>query len=215
MRNSLHAYEHVRSIYFPIGIGVFALITLALLGLLIAGARRRRAGGRTEATRFEAVYALALACVVAFLLAVTYKAETPLDTVAAHPLLRIHVTAAQWSWRLEYPNGRNVASVSSWRPPVAEVPVGEEVEFWGSSRDVIHGFYIPRLRFQRQFLPGYVTRFDMTFGQPGFYGGACSVYCGEQHAFMHFELRAVPRAQFESWLRSGAPAESSAAGSRA
>lgn len=215
MRDSLHQYEHVRSLYFPIAIGVFAFVVLTLLVLLLTGARRRRAGGPTEATRFEAVYALLLAGIVAFLLTITFKAETPLDTLAAHPLLRIHVTAAQWSWRFEYPNGRTVTSVATWQPPVAVVPAGEEVEFWGSSNDVIHGFYVPRLRFQRQFLPGYVTRFDLRFDQPGYYGGACSVYCGQQHTEMHFELRAVAAAAFQRWLASGLPSESSAAGSKA
>jgi cytochrome c oxidase subunit II len=212
MTDTLHAYEHVRSIYFPIAVGVFVLVAGSLALLLIAGARRRRAGTNTEAPRFEAVYAAVLAGVVAFLLTVTFKAETPLDTVAAQPRLRVHVTAAQWSWRFEYPGGRTVTAVSTWRPPIAEVPVGEEVEFWGSSNDVIHGFYVPRLHFQRQFLPGYVTRFDLRFDSPGFYGGACSVYCGQQHTEMHFELRAVPPAEFERWSRSGAEAGSSEAG---
>jgi cytochrome c oxidase subunit 2 len=203
MTDTLHAYEHVRGIYFPIAVGVFVVVIGALAVLLIAGARRRTPGRKTEAMRFEGVYVLLLAGVVAFLLTITFKAETPLDTVAAKPLVRIHVTAAQWSWRFEYPGGRTVAAVSTVHPPVALVPVGAEIEIWGSSRDVIHGFYVPRLHFQRQFLPGYVTRFDLRFDSPGAYGGACSVYCGEHHTQMHFELRAVSSAEYESWLRSG------------
>ena len=101
-----------------------------------------------------------------------------------------------------------MTSVSAWRPPVAEVPTGEEIEISGRSDDVIHGFYVPRLHFQRQFLPGYVTRFDLRFASPGFYGGACSVFCGPQHTEMHFELRAVSRPGFETWLGSGAEAGS-------
>jgi cytochrome c oxidase subunit 2 len=215
MADTLHAYGHVRGIYFPIAIGVFAFIVVALAVLLLAGARRRTPGRKSEATRFEAVYAAGLAGVVAFLLAVTFHAETPLDTVAANPVVRIHVTAAQWSWRFEYPGGKSVLAVSTLRPPVAEVPVGQELEFWGSSRDVIHGFYVPRLRFQRQFLPGYVTRFDLRFDSPGPYGGACSVFCGERHSEMHFELRAVSQAEYQSWLSSAQSPPPSAAGSTA
>jgi cytochrome c oxidase subunit 2 len=216
MADPAHAYNHVRGIYFPIAIGVFVLIVALLLLLLVLGARRSSATGKTEATRFELVYAGLLACVVAFLLVVTYRAETPLDTVAANPVLRIHVTAAQWSWRFEYPGGRTVLAVSTLRPPVAEVPAGEEVEVWGSSRDVIHGFYVPRLHFQRQFLPGYVTRFDLRFDRPGYYGGACSVFCGESHTQMHFEMRAVAPAEYEAWLRSGQAApETTSAGATA
>jgi cytochrome c oxidase subunit 2 len=212
MPDTHRAYDHVSGIYYPIAVGVFALIVITLAVLLVRGARRRTAGEKTEATRFEAVYAVVLACTVAFLLVVTFRAETPIDTLAADPVVRIHVTAAQWSWRLEYPGGRTVLASSTPRPPIAEVPVGREIELWGSSRDVIHGFYVPRLRFQRQFLPGYVTRFDLRFDSPGFYGGACSVYCGERHSQMHFELRAVGQSEFARWLRSGTPTETGDAG---
>jgi cytochrome c oxidase subunit II len=205
MADSLHAYDHVRGIYFPIAIGVFALVVAALLILLVRGARRRSAPGRkSDALAFELVYALVLACVAVVLVAITFHAETPLDRTAAHPGLRIEVTAAQWSWRLVYPNGASVTAVSTWHPTPAYVPTGEEVEFVGTSRDVIHGFWIPRLHFQRQLLPGYRTRFDLRFDKPGRYGGACSVFCGDQHSEMHLALQAVSPARFQSWLSSQA-----------
>lgn len=206
MPDTLHAYEHVRGIYFPIAIGVFALVVGTLLVLLIRGATRRAAPGRrSDALGFELVYAGILACVVAFLVVVTFRSETPLDRTAAHPAVRIDVTAAQWSWRFTYANGVTVTDVSTWHPPVALVPTGEEVEFFGSSRDVIHGFWVPQLHFQRQFLPGYTTRFDLRFDQPGHYGGECSVFCGEQHSQMHFALEAVSPARFQLWLAEHAP----------
>jgi cytochrome c oxidase subunit II len=197
-----HAYEHVQGIYFPIAAGVFALIIAALAVLVVAGARRRRPGARSEATAFELAYALSLAAVVAFLLWTTFRAETPIDRTVSSPSLRIRVIAAQWSWRFEYPGGLSVAAISTWHPPAALVPTGVEVEFSGTSRDVIHGLWIPQLHFQRQLLPGYVTRFDLTFRAPGTYGGECSVFCGEQHAQMHFILRAVSPSEFQRWLAS-------------
>jgi cytochrome c oxidase subunit 2 len=203
MGDPLHAYEHVRGIYFPIAIGVFAVVLGTLAILLVAGHRRRTPGGRTEALPLEATYAAALTAVVVVLLVITFRAETPIDSVAARPALRVRVTAAQWSWRFTYPGGRTVLAVSTWRPPVALVPTGQVVEFSGSSHDVIHGFFVPKLQFQRQLLPGYVTRFDLRFDTPGLYPGQCSVYCGEQHSQMHFELRAVPPAQFRRWLAGG------------
>jgi cytochrome c oxidase subunit 2 len=142
--------------------------------------------------------------VAVVLVAITFHAETPLDRTAAHPALRIEVTAAQWSWRLVYANGASVTAVSTWHPTPAFVPTGEEVEFVGTSRDVIHGFWIPQLHFQRQLLPGYRTRFDLRFDRPGRYGGDCSVFCGNQHSEMHFALQAVSPARFQSWLNSQA-----------
>ena len=200
MPSTKHAYTHLERIYLPIAIAVFAIVVGTLLVLLVRGARRRVPGRRSEALTLEIVYACALACVAGLLVWVTFRAETPIDRTVAHPGLRIRVTAAQWSWRFQYPNGASVTAVSSWTPPVAVVPTGTEVEFYGSSEDVIHGFWVPRLDFQRQFLPGYTTRFDLLFGTAGSYPGECSVFCGDQHSEMHFALRAVSPAAFREWL---------------
>jgi cytochrome c oxidase subunit 2 len=210
--DTLRAYNHVRGIYLPIAVGVFALVVGSLLILLVRGARRRAAPGRrSNALRFELAYAVSLAGVVAVLVTVTFRTETPLDRTAAHPALRIVVTAAQWSWRFTYPGGATVEAVSTWHPAAALVPTDREVEFVGSSRDVIHGFWVPQLHFQRQLLPGYETHFDLRFDRPGRYGGECSVFCGDQHSQMHFSIEAVSPQRFERWLQS---VQSSAAASR-
>jgi cytochrome c oxidase subunit II len=201
--DTLRAYRHVYGIYVPIAIGVFALVVGALLLLLVRGARRRRApDGRSDALGFELAYAVLLAGVVAVLVTITFRTETPLDQLAASPALRIRVSAGQWSWRFEYPGGATVEAVSTWHPAAAPVPVGREVEFVGSSRDVIHGMWVAQLHFQRQLLPGYQTRFDLRFERPGRYGGACSVFCGDQHSQMHFAIEALAPERFERWLRA-------------
>jgi cytochrome c oxidase subunit II len=168
--------------------------------LLVRGARRKAPGVGSEAPVAEALYACVLACVVAFLLWVTFTAETPIDRAAAHPALRVRVIAAQWSWRFIYPDGVSVSDIDTWHPKPAYVPTGTEVEFVGSSEDVIHGFWVPSLHYQRQLVPGYTTRFDLLFPTPGYYGGVCSVLCGEDHSEMHFALQAVSPRDFRGWL---------------
>lgn len=200
MPNTKHAYEHVEHIYIPIAIAVFAIVVGTLLVLLVGGARRSQPGRRSEALPLEIAYACALTCIAAFLVWVTFRAETPIDRTVAHPGLRIKVIAAQWSWRFEYANGVMVTDISTWKPPVAYVPTGTEVEFDGTSEDVIHGFWVPQLHFQRQVLPGYITHFDLLFDTAGHYGGECSVFCGERHSEMHFALEAVSPARFQAWL---------------
>ena len=138
-----------------------------------------------------------LAC-VGVLVWVTFTAETPIDRLVARPALRIDVTAAQWSWTFRYDNGTTVVAVSTWSPPVAVVPTGVEIEFDGTSRDVIHGFWVPGLHFQRQFVPGFVTKFDLTFATAGLYLGECSVFCGEHHSEMHFAIEAVSGPRFRT-----------------
>ncbi len=200
MPNTKHAYEHVWGIYIPIAIVVFAIVLGALLVLLVRGARNREAGRRSGALPLEIGYACALASVAAFLVWVTFRAETPIDRLVAQPSVRIKVIAAQWSWRFIYSNGVQVVDISTWHPAPAYVPSGAEVEFSGTSEDVIHGFWVPALHYQRQMLPGYTTHFDLIFQAAGLYHGECSVLCGEQHSEMHFALRAVSPASFREWL---------------
>lgn len=200
MPDTLHAYRHVEGVYLPIAIAVFAIVVGTLVILLVAGTRRSRPGGRSEALAVEIAYAFVLACVAAFLVWVTFRAETPIDRLVAHPGLRIRVIAAQWSWRFVYSNGVQVTDISTWSPAPAYVPTGTEIEFSGTSEDVIHGFLVPELHYQRQVLPGYTTHFDLIFARAGLYQGECSVLCGDQHSEMHFALEAVRPARFREWL---------------
>ena len=200
MPSTQHAYDHVAGIYFPIAAGVFAAVVAALLALVVLGARRRSPGRREEAGRLEAGYAALLAATVGVLVWITFTAETPIDRVVARPALRIGVVAAQWSWTVRYAGGAQVRAVATWSPPVAVVPAGVEVEFDGTSLDVIHGFWVPGLHYLRQLVPGHTTRFDLFFPHAGRYEGECAVYCGELHSQMHFAVEAVAPARFERWL---------------
>lgn len=200
MPSTHHAYEHVLGIYLPIAVGVFVLVAGTLLILLVGGARRTRPGGGSQALLVEVVYACALACVAGFLVWVTFTAETPIDRTVADPGLRLRVIAAQWSWRFVYADGVSVADIETWHPTPAYVPTGTEIEIAGTSEDVIHGFWIPELHYQRQFVPGYTTHFDLMFQRAGYYGGECSVLCGVNHSEMHFAVQAVSPQRFREWL---------------
>ena len=113
------------------------------------------------------------------------------------------MVAAQWSWTFRYADGTTVSAVASWSSPVAVVPTGVEVQFDATSRDVIHGFWVPQLHYLRQVIPGYTTRFDLLFAKPGRYEGECAVFCGLLHPQMHFEIQAVSPPRFRRWLASG------------
>lgn len=203
MPSTQHAYDHVAGIFFPIAVAVFACVLITLGVLLVLGARRRAPGRRGEANWLESVYAIVLGATVGVLVWVTFTAETPIDRLVPRPGLQVNVIAAQWSWTFRYPNGKTVSAVASWSPSVAVVPTGVEVQFDATSRDVIHGFWIPGLHYLRQVIPGYTTQFDLLFAKPGSYEGECAVFCGVLHSQMHFEIEAVSPRRFRSWLASG------------
>jgi cytochrome c oxidase subunit 2 len=116
--------------------------------------------------------------------------------------MRIGVTGFQWGWSFRYAQGRTVTGTSR-RIPTLVVPTGEVVLFTGRSRDVVHSFWIPEVRFKRDVFPGFSNRFDLVFDHPGSFAGRCAEFCGLDHAGMDFVVRAVSPAEFRAWLAGG------------
>ena len=199
-------YQHVVNIYLPIGLGVFAVFTIAIVTLALWGRRRRpeQASRLHEANPLEIGYAVLLTCVAAFLLYITFGAEHKVDTVSAEerPALTVDVTGARWVWIFHYPAyGITHESGAIGAQPLV-VPTNEPVRFNLTSADVIHGFWIPELRFKRDAMPGTVEHVTLDFDQAGTFSGSCSEFCGLLHSEMVFTVRAVSPAAFRRWADS-------------
>jgi cytochrome c oxidase subunit 2 len=187
-------------LYLPVMVAV-TVIVFAVVGFALwryRAGRGHEPSRRRERTSVELAYLGVLAVIVAVLVAFTFETERDIDPVA-DARTTIAVTAFQWGWRFAYPGGKTVVG-NDRTLPVALVPAGEAVAFELTGRDVIHSFWIPRLRFKRDAFPEARTRFDLVFERPGAYRGSCAEFCGLHHADMHFTLRAVPRDEFDRWL---------------
>ena len=194
--------------YLLIAIAVMIAV-FAAIGFMLVRYRAReerispdpspRSGGH----RIEAAYAVALTAIAVALIVLTLRTESRVDTVSASPATTIDVVAFQWGWRFVYPDGPTVIGYYD-RPPVLRVPVGETVRFQLSSRDVIHAFWIPSLRFKRDAFPNRTTSFDLRFEQTGLQhdAGRCAEFCGLQHSAMLFDVLGLPPDEYASWLRT-------------
>ena len=192
------------SLYQWVMVGTAAVVFGTVLFAALRYRRRpgRRPSGRSEATMVELAYVLILVGVVALLVTRTFTTENRVDAVAASVQRQVDVTAFKWGWRFTYP-GTGVSIVGdNERPPMLHLPVGEPIVFVQRSRDVVHSFWVPGLRFKRDVWPDATTRFELTIGRAGTYDGACAEFCGLHHTDMTFELVAESRAQFEQWLAS-------------
>lgn len=202
-----HEYYRVFDIYLPIALGVFVVVVGAILFAVLRARRRppERAARWHENNPVEGAYAVLLACVVAFLLYVTFSAEHQVDTVSAQtrPQLTVDVTGSKWEWTFSYPGYHIVrhSGVVGDQPLV--VPTNEAVRFALRSVDVIHSFWIPELRYKRDLIPGAVERVTLDFDHAGSFGGQCAEYCGLHHSEMVFSVRAVSPRAFAAWARSG------------
>jgi cytochrome c oxidase subunit 2 len=92
------------------------------------------------------------------------------------------------------------------------VPVNRPVELILRSKDVIHSFWVPPLRFKQDLVPGMAIRVHFTANRVGKYELACAELCGQLHFKMKSymlvlpeeeqrALVALPQAQFQARMK--------------
>ncbi len=113
----------------------------------------------------------------------------------------VNVTGQQWWWEFDYPVQDGCGGITE--PIVTSgqmvIPADTDVLIRGTSRDVIHSFWIPRLNGKRDMVPGRVHSLKMQADEPGIYAGQCAEFCGLSHANMRMEVVALNPADFETW----------------
>jgi cytochrome c oxidase subunit II len=79
---------------------------------------------------------------------------------------------------------RMVAGIWLFTPNEIHVPEGAEVTFIATSRDVIHGFFLPHADLNVMLLPGQIAWVTARFPKAGEYPLLCHEYCGIAHHTM-------------------------------
>jgi cytochrome c oxidase subunit 2 len=198
-------YQGLEGVYLPIALAVVAIFWLVVAYAVMRYRRRddRLPSQRAE-SKLEYVYAGGLVVVAAVLVALTFHTEDKIDgRASAARSLRVEVVAAQWRWTFRYPD--QGITVRSRGTPTLVVPTGTRIDFTGTSRDVIHAFFIPERRFKMQLFRGGASRWDLEWPEPteqDGLAGECTFYCGLYHARMRFLVRAVPPDRFRDWAAS-------------
>lgn len=70
------------------------------------------------------------------------------------------------------------AQVWSFSPSEIRIPVGSEVTFYVTARDVQHGFKIAKTNINMMLLPGQISTLKAVFEEAGTYNLICHEYCG-------------------------------------
>jgi cytochrome c oxidase subunit II len=117
--------------------------------------------------------------------------------------LPVKVTARQWSWLFEYPNGLKSVELIA--------PLGRNIRLELRSEDVIHSFYLPAFRIKQDAVPGMTTRAWFRASQTGTFDILCAEYCGERHSAMLSRLIVLPPQQFALWY-AGKPVQAAGLG---
>jgi len=148
----------------------------------------------------------------------------------------VEVVAQQFQWNFHYPGkdgkfGRtdpkfiddgslNFVGLDNTDASAADdivtstiaIPVNRPVELRLRSKDVIHNFWVPQLRFKQDLVPGMEIKVHFTANRIGSYELACAELCGQLHfkmrAFMLVlpeeeiqALQAMPQEQFQTHVQ--------------
>jgi len=212
-----------------IGAVIFLLVEGLLITAVIRF-RRRRGGPEPAMvhgnTPLEVGWTIGAATIVAVIAAITFiylpKIKNPVNTSASglqqlagikfasltqpNPpngkALRINVVGQQYIWRFDYISAK--PRLTENRPVYAYesmvVPTNTTVVLQINSADVAHSWWIPKLGGKADAIPGHNNYTWFKISKAGVYRGQCAELCGNNHADMVAQVRAVPPDQFQTWL---------------
>jgi cytochrome c oxidase subunit 2 len=185
---------------------VSLLVCLVIALLLWIGIRRRRATGEVSSVqvqrggdglRWISVGLMISAVPLLITLVWTMVALAKVSGPPQNPALTLDVTGHQWWWEVRY-NSTHPSEIFTTANEI-HIPVGAPVLVRLHGGDVIHSFWVPKLSGKTDAIPGQTNLSWIEARAPGRYRGACTEFCGSQHAHMAFEVVAEPREQYEQW----------------
>jgi len=215
-----YAYGMHTYVLMPI-ITAVSLFVLGLLLWVVVRYRRSRNPVPSKTSHNTVIEVIWTVVPVLILVAIAIPSITLLARQYDSPpedALTIKVTGYQWYWGYTYPDNGGFEVISNMlSEEEAEargepshlgvdnrmvVPVGETLRIQVIGADVIHAFAVPSLWFKIDAVPGRINERTMFVREPGIYYGQCSELCGVRHGYMPIAIEAVPRAQYEAWVRS-------------
>ena len=81
-----------------------------------------------------------------------------------------------------------VAQMWQFQPSEIYIPVGSTVDFFVTSKDVVHGYHIYEKNINLMAVYGGINKVTVTFDEPGVYKITCHEYCGIAHQNMQAEV---------------------------
>lgn len=81
-----------------------------------------------------------------------------------------------------------VAQMWQFQPNQINIPAGSEVDFFVTSKDVVHGFNISEKNVNMMAVYGNINKTTVKFEKPGIYKITCHEYCGIGHQAMQAEV---------------------------
>ncbi len=193
---------------FLVGLTGSIVLAIAILEVIYAIKYRRRSPDEVPAPiksslKLELTWTITPLLIVLFIF--TWGASLYFKLYRApEEALELYLTAKQWMWRVQHPNGQREINE-------LHIPIGRRVKLTMATEDVIHSFYVPAFRIKMDVVPGRYTTTWFEATKPGRYRLFCAEYCGTSHSGMIGWVVAMEPNEYQTWLSGGSPTESLAA----
>ncbi|MDB5026805.1 MAG: coxB, partial [Candidatus Eremiobacteraeota bacterium] len=122
-------------------------------------------------------------------------------------VLTVEAVGYQFGFQFRYPKLANPVT-----DQVMHLPVNTPTTIHVTSRDVIHGFWVPELRMKADMVPGLVNTIRVTPTVPGTYHITCTEFCGVLHGAMKATLVVDSQQDFSKWFAKQGGAGASSGG---
>ncbi|RDB36157.1 MAG: cytochrome c oxidase subunit II [Spirobacillus cienkowskii] len=180
--------------YFIYGLSVFFFIVV--VGFMVYFAwkyRKKKEGERTTDihgnTKLEIIWSVIPAILFIIIFAWGFLDWVKLNQ-PPQDSIEVKVIGRKWDWL--FIDGKSGAETSD-----LIVPINTPVRLTMVSADVIHGFYVPDFRINRDVLPNQYTVLWFKAEKEGNYPILCTQYCGTKHSQMVRYVRVVSEPEYQ------------------
>ncbi len=109
-------------------------------------------------------------------------------------VLTVEAIGYQFGFQFRYPKLANPVTNE------LHLPLNTPTTIHITSRDVIHGFWIPELRMKADMVPGLITTIRVTPTRAGEYRIVCTEFCGVLHSRMYAKAVLESQQDFAKWF---------------
>ena len=195
-------------IYYITG-GTFVLVAAAMIAFLVLYRHKegRRATYTHGNTALEIIWTVVPALILVVLTFLSVPTWARIKMQMPKSDLQIQVTAKQFNWQITYPgpDGKFGTDDDKTFDNEVHVPVDKPVILILKSRDVIHSFYMPNLRFKQDAVPGREIPAWFQATKPGKYEIPCAELCGFGHSGMRGWLYVHTPEDYQKWVKEQWP----------
>ena len=181
-----------------------AIIIFIVAGMVIVGGFLYRRKARPEQplqihgnAKLELIWTFIPLLAVSFFFVLTVRSMKQINRpVRGEEDPDVEIIAHQWWWEIRYPK-EDVITANE-----LHIPVGKKLRMRIESADVIHSWWVPALGRKTDAVPGRTNYSWIEADTTGIFHGACSEFCGAEHAWMLITVVSETSTDYKDWISS-------------